>query len=61
MLRLGRNEEAIADWQRGLKASGGTHTGLQRLLELARDGKAVLRQSAPFGPIYIRQRSEEAP
>ena len=41
MLRLGRNEEAIVDWERGLEASGGSHAGLQRLLEMARDGKGT--------------------
>ena len=40
-LRLGSNKDAISDWERGLAASGGSHPGLERLLEMARAGKGA--------------------
>ena len=40
-LRQGNNQDAISDWETGLEASGGTHPGLERLLEMAREGKGA--------------------
>lgn len=40
-LRLEQSDLAIVDWERGLEAAGGSHGGLEHLLQMARQGKSA--------------------
>jgi segregation and condensation protein A len=49
------------DWQGGARRRSATASTLLACLELARDGKVELQQSAPFAEIFVRDREGEPP
>ena len=48
------------DWSQGMRRRSAVASTFSAALELARDGKIEIRQMAPFGPIFVKDRADAA-